>query len=125
MDYSSMMQGVPQMGMPYNIMQRPSDMSRPRHTYSYPYNSDPVFLMPQIPPPHHHRTMADHQSMVHAKQTEPKPRLAKDEVLLLETEFAKNPKPSSQRKREIAELLKVDNPRINVSSLQTTEVEPD
>lgn len=48
-----------------------------------------------------------------SKQTEPKPRLAKDEVDLLENEFKKNPKPSSQRKREIAELLNVENPRIN------------
>jgi len=49
-----------------------------------------------------------------SKQAEPKPRLSKDEVELLEREFQKNPKPSSGRKREIAELLKVELPRINV-----------
>lgn len=52
-----------------------------------------------------------------SKQDQPKPRLSKDEVDLLEKEFQKNHKPTSARKREIAELLKVDLPRINVSGL--------
>lgn len=49
-----------------------------------------------------------------SKQTEPKPRLAKDEVELLEREFAKNPKPNSSTKRELAEQMGVEVPRINV-----------
>jgi hypothetical protein len=49
-----------------------------------------------------------------AKPTEPKPRLAKDEVDLLEREFAKNPKPSSSTKRELADRMGVEVPRINV-----------
>ncbi|KAK0656350.1 hypothetical protein B0T16DRAFT_424946 [Cercophora newfieldiana] len=48
-----------------------------------------------------------------SKQTEPKPRLAKDEVELLEREFAKNPKPNSSTKRELAEQMGVEVPRIN------------
>jgi hypothetical protein len=54
-----------------------------------------------------------------AKQTEPKPRLAKDEVELLEREFAKNPKPNSSTKRELAEQMGVEVPRINVGPLRT------
>ncbi|KAH6972918.1 hypothetical protein BKA56DRAFT_593014 [Ilyonectria sp. MPI-CAGE-AT-0026] len=42
-----------------------------------------------------------------------KPRLSKSEVELLETEFCRNPKPSSVWKREIAESLQVDPTRIN------------
>ncbi|KAM7209309.1 pah3 homeobox protein encoded by the pah3 protein [Naviculisporaceae sp. PSN 640] len=54
------------------------------------------------------------QGNMHAsKQTEPKPRLAKDEVELLEREFAKNPKPNSSTKRELAEQMGVEVPRIN------------
>lgn len=49
-----------------------------------------------------------------SKQTEPKPRLAKDEVELLEREFAKNQKPNSTTKRELAERMGVEVPRINV-----------
>jgi len=49
-----------------------------------------------------------------SKQAEPKPRLAKDEVELLEREFAKNPKPNSSTKRELAEQMGVEVPRINV-----------
>ena len=49
-----------------------------------------------------------------SKPAEPKPRLAKDEVELLEREFAKNPKPSSSTKRELAEQMGVEVPRINV-----------
>ncbi len=52
--------------------------------------------------------------MQSSKQTEPKPRLAKDEVELLEQEFAKNPKPNSSTKRELAEQMGVEVPRINV-----------
>ncbi|KAH8884561.1 hypothetical protein GQ53DRAFT_661759 [Thozetella sp. PMI_491] len=48
-----------------------------------------------------------------AKQTEPKPRLTKDEVDFLEGEFAKNPKPTSSTKREIAEQMRVEVARIN------------
>lgn len=44
-----------------------------------------------------------------------KPRLSKNEVELLETEFCRNPKPSSSWKREIAENFRVDPSRINVS----------
>ncbi|KAK4449538.1 hypothetical protein QBC34DRAFT_93119 [Podospora aff. communis PSN243] len=73
---------------------------------------------------HHHHLMALYQHQRAAlmlgqgglhgsKQTEPKPRLAKDEVELLEREFAKNPKPNSSTKRELAEQMGVEVPRIN------------
>lgn len=49
------------------------------------------------------------------KATELQPRLRKSQTELLESEFQKTPKPSHQRKSEIADLLQVDKPRINVS----------
>ncbi len=51
-----------------------------------------------------------------AKQNETKPRLGKDEVDILEREFKKNPKPTTQTKRQFAEDMGVDLARINVSS---------
>ncbi|KAF5645171.1 homeobox transcription factor [Fusarium sp. NRRL 52700] len=47
------------------------------------------------------------------KATVPKSRLTKSETELLEIEFQKTPKPSIERKSEIADLLKVEQPRIN------------
>ncbi|KAK1837258.1 hypothetical protein QBC39DRAFT_422487 [Podospora conica] len=57
--------------------------------------------------------MMGHAGMHGSKQTEPKPRLAKDEVELLEREFTKNQKPNSSTKRELAEQMGVEVPRIN------------
>jgi hypothetical protein len=48
------------------------------------------------------------------KTNETKPRLGKDEVDILEREFNKNPKPSTQTKRGFAEDMGVDLARINV-----------
>lgn len=44
-----------------------------------------------------------------------KPRLSKNEIELLETEFCRNSKPTSGRKREIAKSFRADTSRINVS----------
>ncbi|KAL1892768.1 hypothetical protein Sste5346_006851 [Sporothrix stenoceras] len=111
MDYTTMMHSIPQMGMPYAAVQRPNDINQPRHAYPYTYGGEPLYLFPHMSP--HQRNMTEAQMALAAKQVDPKPRLGKDEVQLLENEFQKNPKPSSLRKREIADLLKVDNPRIN------------
>lgn len=43
-----------------------------------------------------------------------KPRLAKDEVDKLETEFQRNHKPNSSLKKQLAEEMRVDIARINV-----------
>lgn len=51
-----------------------------------------------------------------AKANETKPRLGKDEVDILEREFKKNPKPTTQTKRQFAEEMGVDLARINVST---------
>lgn len=51
------------------------------------------------------------------KTNETKPRLGKDEVDILEREFKKNPKPTTQTKRQFAEDMGVDLARINVSSI--------
>lgn len=51
-----------------------------------------------------------------AKANETKPRLGRDEVDILEREFQKNPKPTTQTKRQFAEDMGVDLSRINVSS---------
>ncbi|TVY90711.1 hypothetical protein LAWI1_G006829 [Lachnellula willkommii] len=48
-----------------------------------------------------------------AKTNETKPRLGKDEVDILEREFKKNPKPTTQTKRQFAEDMGVDLARIN------------
>ncbi|KAI9050882.1 hypothetical protein LZ554_004999 [Drepanopeziza brunnea f. sp. 'monogermtubi'] len=48
-----------------------------------------------------------------AKTNDTKPRLAKDEVDILEREFKKNPKPTTQTKRQFADDMGVDLPRIN------------
>jgi hypothetical protein len=60
--------------------------------------------------------MMNHGNVPAPKQTESKPRLSKDEVELLEREFAKNPKPNSSIKRELAEQMAVEVPRINVGA---------
>ena len=51
-----------------------------------------------------------------AKTNETKPRLGKDEVEILEREFKKNPKPTTQTKRQFAEDMGVELARINVCS---------
>lgn len=68
---------------------------------------------------HRAAALMGHPGIHLAKPVEPKPRLAKDEVELLEREFAKNQKPSSSTKRELAEKMGVEVPRINVRSMGT------
>lgn len=65
---------------------------------------------------HHGRAamIAHEQQRIMAKEA--KPRLHKTEVELLENEFRANPKPLSQRKRELARQIGLPLPRINVSS---------
>jgi hypothetical protein len=64
-----------------------------------------------------HRQPAPMMGMPHPpKPNETKPRLGKDEVDILEREFKKNPKPSTQTKRQFAEDMRVDLARINVRS---------
>jgi hypothetical protein len=48
------------------------------------------------------------------KTNETKLRLGKDEVDILEHEFKKNPNPTTQTKRHLAEDMRVDLARINV-----------
>jgi hypothetical protein len=61
---------------------------------------------------HHHHLVHNHQM---SRTTEAKPRLSKEEVELLEAEFQKNHKPNSTVKKGLAESMRVDNARINVS----------
>jgi len=79
--------------------------------YSFPYGGE-LYAMAQYQP---QRAMSGSGGLPPSKQPDAKPRLSKDEVDLLEREFQKNQKPSSGRKREIAELLKVEHARINAS----------
>ncbi|KAJ9157355.1 LIM/homeobox protein Lhx3 [Pleurostoma richardsiae] len=58
-------------------------------------------------------TMMGQTDISQTKQTESKPRLAKDEVDTLEREFQKNPKPNSSLKRDLADQMRVDVARIN------------
>jgi hypothetical protein len=56
------------------------------------------------------------------RTTETKPRLGKDEVDILEREFKKNPKPTTQTKRQFAEDMAVDLARINVGRVCATSL---
>jgi hypothetical protein len=68
------------------------------HTYAMNQQSAPMVAMPNST----------------TKTNETKPRLGKDEVDILEREFKKNPKPTTQTKRGFAEDMGVDLARINV-----------
>lgn len=59
-----------------------------------------------------HTHLVHHQQMT--RTTESKPRLSKEEVDLLESEFQKNHKPNSSTKKALAESMRVDHARINV-----------
>ncbi|KAL1838000.1 hypothetical protein VTJ49DRAFT_3148 [Mycothermus thermophilus] len=83
----------------------------PQPPAQYPYWN----LMAYYQHQHHRAAALMGQGGMHlTKPAEPKPRLAKEEVELLEREFAKNQKPSSSTKRELAEQMGVEVPRINV-----------
>lgn len=60
----------------------------------------------------HHQRLLNQQM---PRTTESKPRLSKEEVEVLEAEFQKNHKPNSTTKKALAESMRVDNARINVS----------
>lgn len=60
----------------------------------------------------HHQRLLNQQI---PRTTESKPRLSKEEVEVLEAEFQKNHKPNSTTKKALAESMRVDNARINVS----------
>lgn len=77
----------------------------------YPYWNP---LMAYYQQQHRAAALMGQGAMHLSKPAEPKPRLAKDEVDLLEREFTKNQKPSSSTKRELAEQMGVEVPRINV-----------
>lgn len=101
---------------PYGHQQQPQPQG-PQH----PYWSQ---LMAYYQHQQRAAVMMGQGNMHLSKPTEPKPRLAKDEVELLEREFAKNPKPSSSTKRELAEQMGVEVPRINVGFLQRDGAPP-
>ena len=109
MDYMTFLRNG---GPPHGHFTGQIHASAPNHMAysSYPYSREQLYAIAQY---QQQRTMAGHAAMPPSKQPDPKPRLSKDEVDLLEREFQKNSKPSSGRKREIAELLKVEHPRIN------------
>lgn len=83
--------------------------------FSFPYTNEQLLVLAQMQQQRTmlNQTQASSNAAPQTKQEQPKPRLSKDEVDLLEKEFQKNQKPSSGRKREIADILKVDQPRIN------------
>ncbi|KAK4168621.1 hypothetical protein QBC43DRAFT_103419 [Cladorrhinum sp. PSN259] len=103
----------PAMSMPgYPQQQHQQHLPHPQGHQQYPYWASQhlmAFYQQQ-----QRAAMLNPGNMHLAKQqTEPKPRLAKDEVELLEREFNKNPKPNSSTKRELAEQMGVEVPRIN------------
>ncbi|KAK4101677.1 hypothetical protein N658DRAFT_506857 [Parathielavia hyrcaniae] len=82
----------------------------PPQNAQYPYWNP---LMAYYQQQHRAAALMGQGSMQLSKPADPKPRLAKGEVELLEREFAKNQKPSSSTKRELAEQMGVEVPRIN------------
>lgn len=68
----------------------------------------------------HQRSLLNQQM---PRATESKPRLSKEEVEILENEFKKNHKPNSTTKKALAESMRVDNARINVSLLISPELQ--
>ncbi|KAL3428034.1 homeobox transcription [Phlyctema vagabunda] len=64
-----------------------------------------------------HSHLYDRQSpmitMPNVQKNETKPRLGKEEVEILEREFQKNPKPTTNTKKQFAEQMSVDLSRIN------------
>ena len=70
----------------------------------------------------HQQHLAHHQQIT--RITESKPRLSKEEVQVLETEFLKNHKPNTIVKKAIAESMRVDNARINVSRFSSSHILP-
>jgi hypothetical protein len=91
------------------------------------------YFEPSYHPQYQHDTMGHYEQQFLGQQSsmiampnpvrtnETKPRLGKDEVDILEREFSKNPKPSTQTKRGFAEDMGVDLARINVSFFRCTK----
>lgn len=67
----------------------------------------------------HHQRLLNQQM---PRTTESKPRLSKEEVEILEAEFQKNHKPNSTTKKALAESMRVDNARINVSNWHSQHI---
>jgi hypothetical protein len=65
------------------------------------------------------RSMYAIPARTNTKMNETKPRLGKDEVDILQREFEKNPKPTTQTKRQFAEDMGVELSRINVRKAST------
>lgn len=76
----------------------PAYTDAPHNIHNYMAHGQPAAAMMPMPP---------------TKTNETKPRLGKDEVDILEREFKKNPKPTTQTKRQFAEDMGVDLARIN------------
>jgi hypothetical protein len=75
--------------------------------------SSPLERFPPGLPPFGNPSML----LLPTKKSEAIPRLGKEAVEVLEHEFKKNPKPTTQMKRQFAEDMGVDLARINVSSI--------
>jgi hypothetical protein len=87
------------------------------YPFSGQYSAHQGFAYPHgdMDPWRQHRPTLIQQPNMH--KTESKPRLAKEEVELLETEFQKNHKPNSSLKKTLAEQMRVEIARINVPTL--------
>lgn len=112
--------GYPPTGTYHNM--QPFGSNHHQHGYSYPYPNERLLMFAQLQQYHQHQRAVLNQGNPppqpppqSSRQSEHKPRMSKDDVEILEREFQKNSKPTSGRKREIAEMLKVEHPRINVS----------
>jgi hypothetical protein len=61
-----------------------------------------------------------HTAIPLTNTNETKPRLGNDEIEILDLEFKRNPKPTTQTKRQFAEDMGIDLARINVRSTAPT-----
>lgn len=85
------------------------------YTPHYAYNAAQLANSMDVYQAQHQHHLLHHQTV--SRTTESKPRLSKDEVDVLEAEFQRNHKPSSNTKKKLAESMNVENARINVSLL--------
>jgi hypothetical protein len=83
---------------------------------SYPACRD-QFSSPEIFPPGFPTLSNTSIPLLPIRRNETKARIGMEEVDVLEREFKRNPKPTTQTKRQIAEDMGVDLARINVSSI--------
>jgi hypothetical protein len=98
------------------MMETPKMVALSQGHPSHPTEGD-QFSSPEIFPPGFPPFGNASMLLLPIRTNETKARIGKDEADFLEREFKRNPKPTTQTKRQFAEDMGVDLARINVSSI--------